>query len=95
MTNKLERLRELVRRAHSSEHYWQQQASAMEFAAHGDWLLDRLEKLEAVYESHKNFVAYCEDRFTWSAGPHEWEYMTDERALKEAKDALAALEGKE
>lgn len=47
MTNKLEHLRELVRRADSSEHYWQQQASAMEFAAHGNWLLDRLEKLEA------------------------------------------------
>jgi hypothetical protein len=47
MKDTIERLRELVRRADSSEHYWQQQASAMEFAAHGDWLLDRLEKLEA------------------------------------------------
>lgn len=58
MTNKIERLRELVRRADSSEHYWQQQASAMEFAAHGDWLLDRL---DAVVEAAKLAVAYADE----------------------------------
>lgn len=51
-----------------------------------------LPRLLTVVEAHKAFIAYCEDRFTWSAKPHEWEYMTDERELKQAKDALAALE---
>lgn len=57
-------------------------------------ILDRLEKLEAVIEVHKTLVTYCEDRFTWSAKPDEWEYMTDELALKQAKDTLATLEDK-
>lgn len=55
-------------------------------------LLDRLEKLEAVADAHKAFVAYCEDRFTWSAKPGEWEYMSDEIELKHARDALATPE---
>ena len=53
---------------------------------------EALPKLLAVVEAHEVFIAYCEDRFTWSSKPDEWEYMTDEQALKEAKDALAALE---
>jgi hypothetical protein len=52
----------------------------------------RIGQLEAAVESHRKFVAYCEDRFTWSAKPYEWEYRTDEIELKNAKDALAALE---
>ena len=83
MTNKLERLRELVRRAHSSEHYWQQQASALAFAVQGDWLLDRLEKLEVV--------------FTAAEAVHLHVMPNDEAAsvkLTALQNALAAVEEK-
>jgi hypothetical protein len=50
-----------------------------------------LPKLLVALEAAKRFVDYCEDRFTWSAGDHEWEYMTDERMLQEIKDALTTF----
>lgn len=49
-------------------------------------------KLRAVVEAHKALLDYCDSRFTWSAKPDEWEYLSDEVALKDAFNALAALE---
>lgn len=34
---------------------------------------EALPKSLEVVKVHKEFVAYCEDRFTWSTYPYEWE----------------------
>ena len=53
---------------------------------------DAWPKLLAVVEEYKVFINYCQDRFTWSAPPDEWEYASDAIMLRESEDALAALE---